>query len=478
MKILTVCSSPEVSLDPITTLLEQAGLSKGLNSKEKDQSYEQWHEQVFDVYEQDSSGLFIKQQLNPGKIWQDMAVQLLHANLTQKQWYWSASKAGWLLDFWDTLEPQHRFALIYSPPQVGISQCLLKVSQQNANLETVIQNWINYHIELLRFYRSRQEKCILVNYQQCLAYPGEFIRVCKQNLSFDINENTSLQIDSTANQIQNIEEVFFQLTAKHYPEIELLFQELEVSATPFSKQEDSQPGVKSDYKEQLTNAWQDYRNLKAKQNEIEQCKQQIKEQETENELMLLQLNQVQEELEHYFLKFQDLEQNPHTNGIIAFIDQKTDIELPIQAQLIQVKQESNGLEVDLINLQWQEQIWTRYHLQIIQSCVVYGQTSLATIKLPQQTNNFLPLKTWPPQTADKSGAYWAINTDLLVSEMTHSSFYPEDIAFLHTLLEQLPHWLSTLENSMNVKNSHWSEYYQVIEEIKPALDSVFELQKL
>jgi len=157
MKILTVCSSPNVSLEPITTLLEHSGLSKGLDSEEKNQSYEQWHEQVFDAYEQDSSGLFIKQPLTPGKVWQDMAGQLIHANLTKKQWYWSASKAGWLLDFWHELEPQHRFALIYSPPQIGISQCVLNASEQNTNIETAIQSWIHYHFELLRFYRSHQD---------------------------------------------------------------------------------------------------------------------------------------------------------------------------------------------------------------------------------------------------------------------------------------------------------------------------------
>ncbi len=691
MKILTVCSSPDVSLEPITKLLEHSGLSKGLNSEEKNQSYEQWHEQVFDAYEQDGSGLFIKQPLSPGKVWQDMAGQLIYANLTKKQWYWSASKAGWLLDFWHELEPQHRFALIYSPPHVGISQCLLNASEQNADVEIVIQNWINYHFELLRFYRSRQDKCILVNYQQCLAYPGEFIQACKQHLSLDFDEDASLQIDSTVNQMQNIEAVLFNLITKRYPEIDLLFQELEASATPFCKQEESPAALLPDAKEQLAIVWQDYRKFKAQhaddieikhhlqqelgelqqtfekeselvlsqlhqlekelefktlkieqiekekeqetqglqnkvktleetkaalekqkvqetqtlqneigkyqqqnkehetenelmllqlhqvqeeleaqflktqkieterekekhtlqesikkqqeakaalekqknqetqalqnkvktletakitlekqktqetqalqnkvktleetkaalekqkvqetqtlQNEIGKYQQQNKEHETENELMLLQLHQVQEELEHYFIKYQEQEQNVQSNGILAFIEQKTESDSAIQAQLIQVKQGSNGLGVDLINLQWQEQTWPQYHLQIIEPRIIHDQTSLAAIKLPQQTNDLLPLKTWPPQTADESGAYWAINSDLLASEMTHSSFYPEDIAFLHALLKQLPQWLKTLETTQRVKNNDWSEYYQAIEEIKPALENVFKLQK-
>lgn len=477
MKTLILCSNPGVPLEPITKLLEHAGLSKGLNSKKKDQSFEQWHEQVFDANGQDCSGLFIKQPLKPGKNWQNKAERLLHANKSNKQWYWSASKAGWLLDFWEELEPQHRFALIYSPPQIGICQSLLNVSKKNANLETIIQNWINYHKELLRFYHSHKKKCILVSYQQCLAYPDKFIKICKKNLSFNLNKKTSFQSDASVNKIQSIEQLLFYQTIKHYPEIDILFQELEASATPFCKQKKNKSVIKSNNKKQLIIVWQEYRNLKKDHRKIEQYEQQTKELEIENELLLLQMHQVQEELELYFLKYQDLEHLTQSNGIIASIDQTIENDLPIKTQLIQIKHEADGLGVNLINLQFQKQIWPKYHLKIIQSFVIYDQTTLATIKLPQQTNNFLPLKTWPPQTADKFGAYWAINTELLENEMTHSSFYPEDIVFLHALLEQLPKWLKSLENNTNEENSRWSNYYHVIEEIKPTLDSVFELQK-
>ncbi len=526
MKILIVCSSPYVTLDPVVQLLENAGLEKGLNNKDNKQSFEQWHEQVFDAYEQDSSGLLINQPLKPGRVWQDMACQLIHANLSKKQWVWSASKAGWLLDFWHELEPQHRFALLYSPPQIGISQSLSQVSEQSQDLDRIIKSWMNFHLEMLRFYRHHQKNCILVNSQKCLAFPDEFIKICKRYLAFNFNEeylSGNLLADT---QRQNETDVFFHLIAKQYPEINYLFQELEASATPFGTEIKEQKIIQTNGKQQLEVFWQERRRLKTQQvedgeirshlkqeldsqilitqkvesdkneeilalqeniknietekeqqktNEINQNTQQNEDYETENELLLLQLHQVQEELEHYFLKYQELEQQTQSNGIIAFIEQNN--ELPLQAQLIQVKQESNGLGIDLMNLHWQKQTWPRYQLQIIQSTVIYDQTSQATIKLPQQSNNFLPLKTWPPQTADESGAYWAINIDLLESEMTHSHFYPEDIAFLHALVEQLPQWLEALEETMRAQNNQWSEYYQVIDEIKPALDRVFELQQ-
>ena len=277
MKILTICSSPCVPLVPLTRLLETAGLSRGLNSIESNQSYEQWHDQVFEAYEQDCSGLLMKQALSPGKVWQDMASRLIYANLSKKQWYWADSRAGWLLDFWHELEPQHRFALIYTPPQLAISQCLLQVDAQNSSLETAVKSWINYHFELLRFYRSHQDKCILVNLESCLAYPDAFIQICKQHLGFDIDELPALKNERLLQKVSGIEALLFQVIVKQYPEINNLFQELEASATPFLQQIDAPNLIEVSDQEQLANICQDYRSLKTEQANDREEKRQLQQ---------------------------------------------------------------------------------------------------------------------------------------------------------------------------------------------------------
>lgn len=648
MKILTLCSNPFVSLKPVTQLLQVAGLPEGINSLEDNKSYDQWHEQVFDAYEQDCSGLHMSEPLKPGKVWQDMAGQLIQANLSKKQWYWTDSRAGWLLDFWLEIEPQHRFALIYSPPQTGISQCLLQVDEQNASIEIAIKSWINYHFELLRFYRHHQDKCILVNLQRCLSYPGEFLQICKQHLGLDIDEQVSLESLKKLNESFGIEELLFQFVVKQYPEITNLFQELEASATPFESQINDLSVTQVNGNEQLANICQDYRKLKiqrvddvraktqlqhelethkltiekletekklqnrgfkksfngleeakavlekkflalqnevkqykqknteheqenglmllqlsqvreefeafflktqkleseqaeekqallneikqSKQNiaetvqenelillqlhqvqeelevaflkaqkiesdkvheiavlekqiqtltdEVKQCKEKSAEYEKENRLMFLRVHQIQDELENYFKKYQKLECNMQSNNMIACIEQQQDSAATslVHAQFIQVKNEDD-FEVDLINLQWQGQVWPRYHLQIIKSTLIDEKIiTPAGIKLPLQANNLLPIKTWPPQTADEQGAYWMIDENLLSIEQEHSHFYPEDIAFLHALVCQLPEWLKLLESSTGVKNNQWEYYFQVIEGLQAGLKQVFKLQ--
>jgi hypothetical protein len=214
------------------------------------------------------------------------------------------------------------------------------------------------------------------------------------------------------------------------------------------------------------------------ENKINQCNQKTKEHEAENELMLLQLHQVQEELEHYFLKYQELEQSIQKNGVIGFIEQKQQSNLAINAQVIQVKLQPEGLSIELINLQWQQQIWSSYRLEIIKESIIYEQiTTQAAIRLPLQANDLLPLQTWPPQTADETGAYWLIDSVLLEKELTQSSFYPEDITFLYQLIKQLSQWLKTLESEESIKNNDWNEYYQTLDILEMNLEPIFDLQK-
>jgi hypothetical protein len=190
----------------------------------------------------------------------------------------------------------------------------------------------------------------------------------------------------------------------------------------------------------------------------------------------LQLHQVQEELEHYFLKYQELESSSRSNKLFISIEQEKENNLPLCVQLIQVDDELGILNINLINLRWKEHNWPQYSLKIISSDISDNQIKQPSIRLPEQKNNLLPLKTWPPQTADESGAYWEIDSDLLSDEMTNSHFYTEDIAFLYQLFEQLPLWLKVLEKTNHSTHDDWSSYYQAIDELKLAIDPVYKLQ--
>jgi len=562
MKILTICSSPNVSITPITNLLEQSGLKKGLNNQKTEQSYEQWHEQVFDAYEQDGSGLLIQQALKPGKVWQDMAGQLIYANLDNKQWYWSDSKAAWLLDFWYEMEPQHRFAFIYCSPEIAIKQSFCNTADHEIDISTIIQNWVNYHFEILRFYRTHQDKCLLINQQKCLAHPSEFIELCQQHLGLELDISADLATPTLNTDISYLEQILFEQIAQHFPEVNPIFQEIEASATPFIvSEETSVQETQQTAKDISIKIWHDYRELKLQhradreqqqqlQNELQeknkalaqetlqlktlqleksqliekkekeqaalnqkiahyqqekaaaqvriqkltdekaelkanyqkeqetlqstlqQHQQQNKDQLAENELLLLQLHQVQEELEHYFLKYQELEQASRSSDNIIVLQQTINpIDPTLNAQLIQIKPEPDYLAISLINLQWQDQTWFQYDLEII----AFNDATMA-IRIPLIKNKDLPLRACPPQTANESGAYWEINMDLLQKETSQTTLYPEDIAFLYALFMQLPNWLNQTEQKKGSTNQDLEKYYHVIKELTEKIQNVYALQ--
>jgi hypothetical protein len=635
MKILTVCSSPYTSLESITRILDQAGLDQGKESSHH-QSYQQWHHQVFDAYEQDMTGLLTEKLLQPGKVWQNMASELVYANLDKKQWYWSDSKAAWLLDFWSDLEPQHRFALIYSPPQLGISQGILHPDTQNVALETVIKSWIQYNTELLRYYHQHKDKCILVNVEQCLANPNEFITLCQQSFGLTFNKQT-LVPELKPNHLQSLETELFGAILKEYPQIEPLYQELKTSATLFPQPIPHDETI--DSKEYADILWCHYKKIiqttqrnfilktqnpqeldslkhnikdltkktkkletekaslnkqiatsnKALQEKItaletekiafekkkatehqallEKLKEEqqnktkelethflksqslekqksetdkvtqdrikklesekaslnkqiatsnkalqekitaletekiafekkkvtehqallkklkaeqqnkTKEAESENELMLLQLHQVQEELEHYFLKYQELENSHQNKPILGLITSPLENDF-FRAQVIQVEQTSLGLGVELINLQSSQQLWKSYQLTLIKSASLdEDDITQAALKLPLQDNNLLPLQTWPPQVADDKGAYWLIDLRLLEKESMQSYLHPEDINFLYYLVKNISLWLKALEVNYPLQHNDWDEYYETLNILEMKLYSIVQLHQ-
>ncbi|MCK4493381.1 MAG: hypothetical protein KAU26_04955, partial [Methylococcales bacterium] len=207
------------------------------------------------------------------------------------------------------------------------------------------------------------------------------------------------------------------------------------------------------------------------QNKLKDAQETVKESESENELMLLQLHQVQEELEHYFLKYQALENSTQDKPILSLITSKPNNTI-VQAQVIQAEPSTFGLTIEFINLQSSMQLWKNYQLTLIKPTSVYDETTLAAIKLPLQKNNLLPLQTWPPQTADEHGAYWLIDQSLLEKELIHSSLHPEDIYFLHHLVQNLSLWLKELAENSSLQNNNWDDYYDFLNDMEVTLSSI------
>jgi hypothetical protein len=318
MKILLVATSPDTDAHHITALLQRAGLQTALPAASGITAHT-WHSKLYQALDQTDPSQ-TQRPLTVGKVWQDMASQLLLANLDLPEWGFGNSQATWVLDFWKHIDPQTRFVLAYTPPQH------LDLSAPQA-----LNTWLAYNRELLRFYKANKQRAILVDATHISAHPLRLAHTCQKQLGLG-----TLDWQQLANETS-----LTPATHTPNPAARKLAKQLAQACTPLLNPTTalattaSAPGGKSKLAEllgifgktrQLSDLNQQLQRTQAEhaqtQAELEQANQllaelaqhkQTLEQQTqtqlketqahkeEGELLLAQLHQVQEELEKHFL---------------------------------------------------------------------------------------------------------------------------------------------------------------------------------
>jgi hypothetical protein len=343
-------------------ILIQAGLARPQRSRHESLSPEELHEKLFKANDLDLDGLNAQSALVPGKIWQALAVDLFMGNMDQADWGWADARSVWLLDFWKELDAQIRFVLMYSAPEIAIGRMLRDRRTRSSDVATLVASWKAYHEEMLRFYNRNADRCLLVNMATVLHGAESFVE--KVNTTFHLNLGEVLsQEQADRGSVSAIAATLAKTLIEDQEEAHALYRELESTADIADHQgiasgaeniralaeycellasidkanakirqheEDTgklrdEQGKLSDELQmqtrQLTQAQgeyaklaKDYAELKGQLQDLTlQLKDAVsKDPENqaelvqENELLLLQLHQVQEELEQYYLKWKEL----------------------------------------------------------------------------------------------------------------------------------------------------------------------------
>ncbi|MBK1649516.1 hypothetical protein CKO36_13140 [Rhabdochromatium marinum] len=301
-----------------------------------------------------------EQPLSPlkvGAVWYGLALDLVLGNIDQPAWYWSDPRAIFLLDYWRGIDPELRFILIYDDP----GQALLRVpSESGASTANMLDHWCRYNQALLAFYRRHRSVCTLVHAQGVLQQSAERVRqwldvpmiAPASSGPAPAERSASTTSDALAELLTQIgiapddkrvgemtgrvvaSYLLPQLLATHQASA-LLYEELQATANVSGalKQADK-PTAEAAWRnfiqtrehlanfisrlfseknallaerqqEQATHE-KALAELQAKPAPVDESK--LKDLEEENELLLLQLHQVQEELERYFLENQALKE--------------------------------------------------------------------------------------------------------------------------------------------------------------------------
>ncbi len=143
-------------LPPVLGALQPLGLAPAKPlERDPNTTLHSWHQRVV------AAG-----QAQPSRVWQQLAADLLLANIDSPQWAWADENSLHLLDFWAGFDPAVRFVLLAESP----AQALLR-QRHLGNTAQLLGQWAHKHQTLLRFALRHPERCLLVWGQQAQQDP-------------------------------------------------------------------------------------------------------------------------------------------------------------------------------------------------------------------------------------------------------------------------------------------------------------------
>ncbi|MCG5510663.1 hypothetical protein [Ectothiorhodospira lacustris] len=387
MNTLCITGAPNAEFNTLSGLLFQSGLSQAQPIERQARlSMADWHAKVAPVLQR-------KQPL--GRLWDEVATDLLLANLHQTCWGWADQGSLWALDYWAELEPGIHFLLLTCDPQDYLAHCLL--TEEDPDEKTCLEQWRSHHERLLNFYLANPERCLLVNARQALIKPTALLDKLNERWQFGLQMPQAQSLPALPGARQTA-----PLTlARHLADKTLqeaggnltpLHQELQAAQQPLTNM-DAEKGEDGTLQGQaelpLASILKDYQRRCA-QDLSEDERRQLSELKQENELLLAQLHQVQEELEATFLKHQESEKAlqqakqaaakiTHEPGQASAPQQKAE-------KALEESQQEN--ELLLLQLHQVQEELENYFLQHQQATKDNEQLAAETRRLKQQLSTF------------------------------------------------------------------------------------------
>ncbi len=268
-------------------------------------------------------------QAAPGKAWQIAAADIFMANAENGTWGWSDPRNIYFLEFWRDFDPLCKFVLVYGSPAQSLACSLATEDFQADDIQEHLSQWVSYHEQLLRFYQANRDHSLLIKIDKFEDTAADVTELLAKQLDLE----PRLLNDSAMREISPILALIADKLLAANDLEQALYTELESSADlPGNELEDNTAIMPQHaYKEFLAarvtadSDQQKSSEIENLQTQINQLTQNLSDAETaasdnnltddltnQNELLMLQLHQVQEELELYFGKYQDLKTKSDT----------------------------------------------------------------------------------------------------------------------------------------------------------------------
>jgi hypothetical protein len=304
MRTICITGFNQVNLQPLSDFFQAAGMSSAKSvNREYPMDMRYWHEQVIGVPPHAVVN-------NPGRLWEQIAGELFIANLSSALWGWTDERSTWCLDFWRDFDPRLHFVLVVSTPQYALMQTL-ENGDSSHSVDAIMKGWYAYHSELLRFYHQNSQRCVLVDAEGSTKNPGVLIQLCNNQWKLNLQSPSSTLFSNTHQNHNALAQYLAQKIGDGYPDNYHLQKKFEAILSNYGLT--GFTNTHHLHSDDLVASYhavvhQAVEQKSLQQSQIAQLDSQLSLHKQESELLLLQLHQVQEELEQYFLKNQEAQQ--------------------------------------------------------------------------------------------------------------------------------------------------------------------------
>jgi len=355
MSTLCITGIPGRDFETISKLLFNAGLAEAKPiERETTISIHDWHKRAAPL---------LRRQQPPGRLWEQLAGDLLLANLHETQWGWADTASLDALEFWAELEPGLNFLLLTSEPEDYLAHCMLEGSSETGggnNEQAHLKRWRDHHERMLEFYLDNPERCLLVNARQSRANPEALSEKLAERFGVELEASVALLPVIQGEGRHNAPESLAYYIAEKAildkgKELAPLRDEVLAAQYPLEEPDaewDKEGNIVGTAKLSLTSILRDYQQRCA-QDLTESERQALKQLRKENEELLKRLRSVQEQLEETTANQKALEQELAATKALPVIDPKREAELEEQKEenqllLLQLQQVQEELEAVFI----------------------------------------------------------------------------------------------------------------------------------
>lgn len=313
--------------DAVWPLLHADGVSGDLAA------FTGWHDRLFGRPDEDRA-FEVYEPRQPDDTLRGEAASIA-GSLTESPAVLADDRCAWVLDFWAEQLPQARFLLLVTRAETALAHALARGLDAQAYLES----WLATNRQLLQFQRRHRKRTLMLDAEAAARNPDGFAGACEQfgialpahdalpplqPASVALERFLARHIVSSSDTVRELE---LELEAcavplETAPVVEISGAQALLAYADLKRENKSLAAELSQVQyeleslcpncDKLPRAHREQQRLQAdvaKANdtckEFEQAHEELKQ---ENELLLLQLHQVQEELERYFLKYQELSQ--------------------------------------------------------------------------------------------------------------------------------------------------------------------------